>query len=133
MLLIDDAQHADTESLQAISTLVRHQSDQPVLVVLATVSADRLPADLGADEIRLTGLTVAAVGELMRMRGISVHPAMAETLSRHTDGNPRDVLALLDEVPPRCGPGPMPCCRPPATSSTRWQRPCSPADPTAGP
>ncbi|CAJ1584745.1 helix-turn-helix transcriptional regulator [[Mycobacterium] wendilense] len=100
VLLIDDAQHADTESLQAISTLVRHQSDQPVLVVLATVSADRLPADLGADEIRLTGLTVAAVGELMRMRGISVHPAMAETLSRHTDGNPRDVLALLDEVPP---------------------------------
>jgi len=99
VLLIDDAHHADLESLQAISTLVRHQREQPVLVVLATTAADRLPGDLGADEIRLPGLTAAAVDELLRQRGISVHPAMAEELSRHTRGIPRDVLALLAEVP----------------------------------
>ena len=38
LLIIDDAEHADTASLQAISTLVRHQRDLPVLVVLAMSS-----------------------------------------------------------------------------------------------
>lgn len=99
VLLIDDAEHADPQSLQAMSTLVRHQREQPVLIVLATTAPERLPADVGPEVIRLSGLPSAAVAELLRHRGASVHPAMAEALSRHTGGNPRDVLALIDELP----------------------------------
>ena len=32
LMIIDDAEHADIESVQAISTLVRHQRELPVLV-----------------------------------------------------------------------------------------------------
>lgn len=100
LLLIDDAQHADVESLQALSTLVRHQRDLPVLVVLATRSAAALPIPVGtADLVELPGLPMPAVAELARLRGITIHPTLAERLTRHTAGNPRDVLALFDEVP----------------------------------
>ncbi len=100
LLLVDDAHHADVESLQALSTLVRHQRDLPVLVVLATQSVDALPIPLAADDVvELTGLPVAAVVELARLRGITLHPTLADRLTRHAGGNPRDVLALFDEVP----------------------------------
>jgi DNA-binding CsgD family transcriptional regulator len=100
LLLIDDAHHADVESLQALSTLVRHQRDLPVLVVLATRAVDALPVPVTADDVvGLTGLPVAAVIELARLRGITIHPTLADRLTRHTGGNPRDVLALFDEVP----------------------------------
>lgn len=99
LLLIDDAQYCDPASLQAISTLLRHQRDQPLLVVLATPGLDRLPVAVTTQQMRLTGLDTAAVTELARQRGVGLHPAMAENLTRHTGGNPRDVLALLDELP----------------------------------
>jgi DNA-binding CsgD family transcriptional regulator len=56
-------------------------------------------ADLISDEIRLEGLDAAAVAELAASRGRVLHPAMADVLTRHTGGNPRHILALLDEVP----------------------------------
>ncbi|ORA31657.1 helix-turn-helix transcriptional regulator [Mycobacterium aquaticum] len=101
LLLIDDAEHSDSLSLQAISTLVRHQRELPVLVVVAT-GADAPPqpiADLAADRFRLPGLSAHAVAELAADRGRALHPAMAQLLTEHTAGNPRDVLALLDELP----------------------------------
>lgn len=101
LVLVDDAHHADVESLQALSTLVRHQRDLPVLVVLATLSPAALPVPLAtAESVELTGLSVSAVVELARLRGITIHPTLADRLTRHTAGNPRDVLALFDEVPP---------------------------------
>ena len=99
VLVIDDAEHADIESLQAISTAVRHQRELPLLVVLGTAERAGDLGDLASREIRLTGLPPDGVADLARRRGATLHPAMVAALTRHTRGNPRDVLALLDEVP----------------------------------
>jgi DNA-binding CsgD family transcriptional regulator len=47
----------------------------------------------------LPGLDTAGVAELAALRGRVLHPTMTDVLTRHTAGNPRDALALLDEVP----------------------------------
>ena len=99
LVVVDDAEYADPVSLHALSALVRHHRDLPLLVLLG--AAQRTPplADLAADERRLEGLDAPAVAELTSLRGRVLHPAMVEGLTRHTRGNPRDVLALLDELP----------------------------------
>lgn len=99
LLIIDDAEHADSQSMRAISTLVRHQRDLAVLVVLAMSSGASEFADLAVQRLELEGLSEHAVGALAAARGRTLHPAVVSTLTRHTAGNPRDVLALLDEVP----------------------------------
>jgi DNA-binding CsgD family transcriptional regulator len=99
LLIIDDADVADTESMQAISTLVRHQRELPVLVVCASTSMPQTLADLAAEQLHLTGLSERAVAALAASRGHTLHPSIVGALTRHTEGNPRDVLALLDEVP----------------------------------
>ena len=99
LLVIDDAEYADTVSLQAISTIVRHQRSLPVLVVLAVSTLTRALADLTSERLPLGGLPDDAVADLAASSGLTLHTAMLSTLARHTRGNPRDVLALLDEVP----------------------------------
>ncbi|MEB3062095.1 helix-turn-helix transcriptional regulator [[Mycobacterium] zoologicum] len=99
LVTVDDAQYADPVSLQALSSLTRHHRALPLLVVLASATSTPLLSSLGADELPLPGLDSAAVVELARLRGLMLHPVMAARLTRHTDGNPRDVLALLDELP----------------------------------
>ena len=98
-MIIDDAEHADIESVQAISTLVRHQRELPVLVVLAMTAPSPALADLAVDSLHLTGLSERAVAALAAARGRNLHPSIVAALTLHTAGNPRDVLALLDEVP----------------------------------
>nr|WP_082570100.1 LuxR family transcriptional regulator [Mycobacterium sp. Root135] len=99
LLLVDDADHADAESVQAISTLVRHQRELPVLVVLAMTTPSSILADLASNRLSLTGLSPLAVAALAAARGGTLHPSVVGTLTEHTGGNPRDVIALLDEVP----------------------------------
>ncbi|HEU0192489.1 MAG TPA: LuxR C-terminal-related transcriptional regulator [Mycobacterium sp.] len=99
LIVVDDAEYADPVSLQALSTVVRHRREMPLLVLLGVTAPTPLLAGFDADEIRLAGLDSAAVAELARLRGRTLHPVMAERLTRHTGGNPRDVLALLDELP----------------------------------
>ena len=100
VLVIDDAQHSDIESLQAISTMVRHQRDLSVLVVLTAPSLTDLLPGIADHRIELVGLPARDVGELARRLGATLHPAMVDALTRHTGGNPRHILALLTEVPP---------------------------------
>ena len=99
LMIIDDAEYADIESVQAISTLVRHQRELPVLVVLAMAAPSPALADLAVDSLHLTGLSERAVATLAAARGRTLHPSVVTALTLHTAGNPRDVLALLDEVP----------------------------------
>ena len=99
LLIIDDAEHADIESVQAISTLVRHQRELAVLVVLAMATRSSRSADLAVETLELTGLSERAVAALAAARGRTLHPSVVSALTKHTSGNPRDVLALLDEVP----------------------------------
>ena len=100
IVVIDDAEHADPVSLRALTTAARQHRDLPLLMVLGTTKG-RIGGlgDLASEELRLEGLDAAAVAELAAQRGRVLHPAMAEVLARHTRGNPRDVLTLLDELP----------------------------------
>ena len=100
IVVIDDAEHADPVSLHALTTAARQHRDLPLLMVLGTTKG-RIGGlgDLASEELRLEGLDAAAVAELAAQRGRVLHPAMAEVLTRHTRGNPRDVLTLLDELP----------------------------------
>ncbi|WP_193043905.1 helix-turn-helix transcriptional regulator [Mycolicibacterium baixiangningiae] len=100
MVIVDDAEHSDDLSLQALESTVRHDRAQPLFVVLAMTSPDPAVMRLVSTEVRLTGLDTAGIAELAAMRGRVLHPTMVEALTRHTDGNPRDALALLDEVSP---------------------------------
>jgi DNA-binding CsgD family transcriptional regulator len=99
LIVIDDAEHSDRASLQALTTAVRRHRDLPLLAVFAVSTRDRLVAELVSTEQHLPGLEAAAVAELAALRGRVLHPAMVEVLTRHTRGNPRDALALLDELP----------------------------------
>lgn len=99
LVVVDDAEHIDDASLHALATAVRHHRAAPLLVVLGMTVRPARMADLFSDEIRLEGLEAAAVTELAASRGRVLHPAMADILTRHTCGNPRHILALLDEVP----------------------------------
>lgn len=99
LITVDDAEYADPVSLRALSSVVRHHRALPLLVVLAATTATPPLSEFGADELHLSGLDSAGVAELARLHGLVLHPVMATVLTRHTGGNPRDVLALLDELP----------------------------------
>lgn len=99
-VLVDDCEYADPVSVQALANLVRRHRDLPVLVVLAMTApcAARSP-ELATAQLHLEGLDSLAVSTLAVGRGRALHPSMVDELTRHTGGNPRDVIALLDEVP----------------------------------
>lgn len=100
LLIVDDADVADPLSIQSLISLTRRHRDLPLLVVLVARRASGPLADLDADRMGLGGLDSAAVAEIARGRGHTLHPTMAARLTHHTAGNPRDVVALLDELPP---------------------------------
>ncbi|WP_157575980.1 LuxR family transcriptional regulator [Mycobacterium sp. GA-2829] len=99
LLIVDDARYADPLSMQVLETAVRRHRAGALLVVLTATHASDIAASFVSTELRLGGLSPSAVGELARRRGRVLHPTMVDVLTRHTDGNPRDALALLDEVP----------------------------------
>lgn len=99
LLVVDDADNADTASLQALSVLARHHRDLPLLMLLGARTIPALLADLVTGELALTGLDGPAVTALAAARGTVIHPAMGAALTGHTRGNPRAVLTLLDELP----------------------------------
>lgn len=101
LLIVDDVQHVDAVSLQALSTLLRHHRDLPVLVVVSGTSTPAPLTDLVRTEVRLEGLAPAEVADLAARHGRTLHPSMVAVLTSHTRGNPRDVLALLEQVPPQ--------------------------------
>lgn len=99
LIAIDDADYIDTVSIQALSTFIRHQRELSVLVVVAGRTLPAVLSDLVAERITLSGLSESAVAAMAAFRGRRLHPSIVTTLTGHTGGNPRDVLALLDEVP----------------------------------
>jgi tetratricopeptide (TPR) repeat protein len=105
LVTVDDTHWADPDSLRVLSTLVRHHRDLPVLAVLIG-RLERAPsavADLlrrtATHAIHLGPLGAGAVGELAAEHGRPLPPWVAERLTCHTEGTPRHVLALLDELP----------------------------------
>jgi DNA-binding CsgD family transcriptional regulator len=99
LLMIDDIHYADERSLQALSTLLRFERNLAVLAVISSRSIPPVLRDLVSAELRLAGLGARDVADVATGRGRSLHPSMVGVLTAHTAGNPRDIVALLDEVP----------------------------------
>ncbi|MFT4393600.1 AAA family ATPase [Gordonia lacunae] len=99
LIAVDDADLADEESLQALVSLTREHRDRRILVVITMSRPGARLVGNALDELRLEGLDAPGTADIAAQRGIVLHPAMREELARHTGGNPRDIVALLDEVP----------------------------------
>jgi DNA-binding CsgD family transcriptional regulator/tetratricopeptide (TPR) repeat protein len=108
VLVVDDAQWADQDSLRALLFALRRLNTQPVLTVLVTRSGEaRLPEGLVRLAESRTGLTLpvgpmspAEVKALAEELGVTEFPApAADRLCAHTLGNPRHVTAMLAETP----------------------------------
>ena len=109
VVVIDDANWADVDSLRALLFALRRLATQPVLTILVVPSDDsRLPAGLErlAEGHTGTGLDVGplAPGDVAALAtavsGSRVPGLTAHRLCAHTLGNPRHLLALLAETPP---------------------------------
>ena len=109
VVVIDDANRADVDSLRALLFALRRLAAHPVLTIVVVPSDDcRLPAGLerladghtgiGLDVGPLTPADVAALATAVlgsRVPGLTAH-----RLCAHTLGNPRHLLALFAETPP---------------------------------
>ena len=109
LLLADDLQWADQESVEALTWLLRRTSGERLLVCVAsrplpaaTHSAwTRWAAARGhAVRITLAGLSPASVSALARRVRPGLDDGTAERLAEHTDGNPLYLSALLEEFDP---------------------------------
>lgn len=107
-LMIDDLHWCDAESRAAVGVMLRRLPKRARLLVLMTfrpgansTSEDGVlvKADLiRSHVVRLEGLSRDQVADLVRMNGVSLHLRHVEDLHRRTRGNPRHVLALLEEA-----------------------------------
>lgn len=106
IIVLDDADWADAVSVQALAFAFRRLHDRRVaLFVLRRqpgphlAALDRIVADGRGVIERLTPLTVAEVAKLARARaGVTLNERAATRLHAHTDGNPLELIALLDEL-----------------------------------
>jgi DNA-binding CsgD family transcriptional regulator len=110
VVVVDDAQWSDIDSLRALMFALRRLVREPVMTVLVARSEDiqRLPQGLvrlseGPSGVHLTlgGLTPTEIQALANALRVADFPALtARRLCTLTEGNPRDVTALLAELPP---------------------------------
>jgi DNA-binding CsgD family transcriptional regulator len=129
VILVDDAQHADPESLRALATAARHHPEGRFVVVLdrstpawggATRRHRPIDVEAAADLVlELQPLTPAEVGEVAASRGTPLHAALAEHLCRHTGGIPRHIVDLLDHLPRETWTGNAPALPAPAAVAAR--------------
>jgi DNA-binding CsgD family transcriptional regulator len=106
LVVVDDASWSDPESLQALSTAVRHHGSASVRVVLTDAKGRRdgpqetaMVLERIKDRIDLAPLDATAVQALAASRGTVLPAALADRLCRFTGGTPGAVLALLAELP----------------------------------
>lgn len=106
LLLLDDAQWADPESVEAIRWLLARAEGDPLLIAVGTRPVAgplaRALARLGDSTARpirlsLTGLNSAQASSLIRARRPGLTEAAAHRLWEHTGGSPLYLTALLDE------------------------------------
>jgi ATP/maltotriose-dependent transcriptional regulator MalT len=109
VLAVDDAQWADTASLQALAFAVRRLRIDQVLVIVCTRDAadPRLSEGLrrsllGVDAVHLPlqGLDLATLRRLATALGAGeLSQGALKRLHAHTEGNPLHARALLQELP----------------------------------
>lgn len=105
LLLVDDLQWADPESVEALGWLLRRAAGDRLLVAAATsplaatehASWRRLLLAEGTIRIRLDGLRLAEARALLSQLAPGLDDSAQERLWAHTDGNPLFLRALLAE------------------------------------
>lgn len=109
LIVVEDAHWADTESLQALSSMIRRAHGRSLLMVW--VSPDVLPEEVAdatarilishrAETIHVGPLGPSDIAQLALLRiGVDLSPWAARRLHEHTLGSPRPILQLLDEIP----------------------------------
>jgi DNA-binding CsgD family transcriptional regulator len=110
VVAIDDAQHADPASLQAVVSAVARLRGTPLLLLLARgtgpdAGGDAEVADvldrLAAAHVRVLPLTPEQVRLLAaRLAGVDLPLPVARRLCEHTGGTPRHLLEILRDTPP---------------------------------
>lgn len=105
LVVVDDAHHADRESLRLLATMVRHGRVGGIAVLLSrhprpsgTDTAHDI-LDRAADETYVVAPLGVSEAAAVAALGGAVLPLSAAThLVRHTGGLPRHIVALLDET-----------------------------------
>ena len=110
VVTIDDAQHADPASLQAVVSAVARLHGAQFLLLLARGTGpdgggDAGAADilehLSAEHVRVQPLTPEQVRLLAaRVAAVDLPLPVARRLCEHTAGNPRHLLEILRDTPP---------------------------------
>ncbi len=103
LLIIDDLQWADPESLAALGWLLRRAAGDRLLVAAATRpgAPGELPGLPEPVRVTLTGLSRTDATTLIRRRWPDASVAAAGRLWEHTGGNPLYLQALLAENDPQ--------------------------------
>lgn len=117
LVIVEDAQWADVESLRAISSAIRRMTRARVLVLLVArdtpseVTEPREEPPLSVlrtldfldgcrdDAVRPAPLTPGDIRALAQDTGVPLTPPAARRLCVHTGGNPRHAARLLAELP----------------------------------
>lgn len=108
VVLVEDAQHADALSVQALVSAVRRPGPARVLVVMGWCTTSGDAADNGlldpvvgaADQVvRLPELTVEDVAYLAEQSGVVLPATQVDRLRAHAGGLARHVVEILREVP----------------------------------
>jgi DNA-binding SARP family transcriptional activator len=109
VLVVDDAQWADTSTLSLLRHLLEHPRAGRLLVLAttrrpagrATPDLDRLIGDQGragtATVVELTGLGATEVATLLGDRGVTLDEDVARAIHDRTAGNPFFVESLADQ------------------------------------
>ncbi|OZE40265.1 MULTISPECIES: LuxR C-terminal-related transcriptional regulator [unclassified Rhodococcus (in: high G+C Gram-positive bacteria)] len=105
-VLIDDAQDADADSLRVLASTVRRHRDSKIAVVCIrrVLPAGSIESHDILDRAADTRFVVEPLGshnvaELAALRGVILSPSSAAHLTAHTGGRPKQVSALLSELP----------------------------------
>lgn len=105
LIMVDDLQWADVESVETVAWIVHRAVGDRLLVAAATrplrapahPSWRRLLLDDGIVRVRLDGLGPAEARQLLDEVSPGIDPALATRLCEHTAGNPLYLRALLAE------------------------------------
>ncbi|WP_218019759.1 helix-turn-helix transcriptional regulator [Rhodococcoides yunnanense] len=107
VVLVDDAENADTDSLELLASLVRYHRRLPIAVVCTRTlgpgglsSAHDVLGRAAESTIPIRLLDTAEVTDLAARCGIVLSQSAAAHLTLHTGGRPRHTAALLAELAP---------------------------------
>ena len=126
VMVIDDAHHADPASLRDLTTRVRRHRDGGLSLLCGVHAGDHGSSashdvlTRAADvEVALPRLSVQDVAGMAAARGITLSHTAAQHLTRHADGRPGIVAALLAELPSDTWRTPRPALPAPAADRRR--------------